>query len=93
MDTPNKNDILGIKDDINKQFPKAQILTEKNKLGIEYDSSEEQRLAINKVIQDYYKKTPYWTDNKGRFLYKDSSIKRIVPHLSEPEKGRFMGKR
>ncbi|MHB8063256.1 MAG: hypothetical protein ACYDG2_11575 [Ruminiclostridium sp.] len=93
IDSPNKNDILGIKEDINKQFPKADILTQKNKLGIEYDSSEEQRVAINKVIQDYYKKIPYWTDNKGRYLYKDSSVKRIVPHLSKPDKGRNMGKR
>ncbi|WP_313559164.1 hypothetical protein [Ruminiclostridium cellobioparum] len=93
VDSPNKNDFQGIREDINKKFPNATVLTEKNKLGIEFDESEEQRAAINKVIQDYFKKMPYWSDSKGRYWYKDSTVKRIVPHLLKPEKGRYMGKR
>jgi hypothetical protein len=89
----NKYDIDGIREDISKKFPNAQILFEKNKLGVEYDETEEQREEINKIIVDYYKKLPYWSDNKGRYWYKDSTINKVVQHLSKPEKGRYMGKR
>ena len=93
LDSHNQNDIQGIKEDISKKYPNANIIYEKNKLGIEYDETDEQKDEINKIIVNYYKKIPYWSDSKGRFWYKDFHVNRMVPHLSKPDKGRYMGKR
>ncbi len=87
----NSNDLKGLKDEIDSQFPGSAFIAG-SCIAVEKDDGKDER--INRLIQAYFKKTPYWEDNKGRYWYKDSSVRRIVPHMTKPERGgRYMGKR
>ncbi|RCX10422.1 hypothetical protein DFR58_12914 [Anaerobacterium chartisolvens] len=87
----NSKDLKGLKDEINSQFPDSAFIAG-SCIAVEKDDEKDER--INRLIQAYFKKTPYWEDNKGRYWYKDSSVRRIVPHMTKPERGgRYMGKR
>ncbi len=84
----NQNDLIGITEALEKSLPKGSVMIEGKSILVESEHSQN----VTKVIEEYSKRTPYWTEG-NYYYYKDSQTSKVVPHLSPPEKGRYMGKR